>query len=122
MKKGSRIALILCAGILLLAGAALWLDNYIYWKRPSSVPVSAVKQVGVGWNYWIDCKPATNADPNLCTIYQPRTGEVLRRQAFVLRDQGRGASKAELNVESWNGTYIQLRNGARLYPSGEEFR
>lgn len=121
MMKVSRIASILCAGILLM-GVALWVDNYIYWRRPSSVPVSAVKQVGIGWNYWIDCRPATNAEPNVCTIYQPRTGEVLRRQDYVLQDKARGASKDELNIEAWDGTSIRLKNGERLYPTATESR
>ena len=120
MRKVTRLLLLVCAGIVIVMGIALWVDNHTYWKRPSGVPFSAVRQVGMGWNYWIDCIPSTKAEPNICTIYQPRTGEVLKRETFVLREKDRGALKDELNIESWDGTSIHLKNGEQLYPSAAE--
>jgi hypothetical protein len=116
MKAVTRLVLSVIAGIGTVLGMALWVDNRIYWKRPSSVPLSAVRQVGVGWNYWIDCTPTTDTQPNVCTIYQPRSGEILKRGPFILREKGRGALKAELQLDSWDGTSIRLKNGERLDP------
>src|SRR5437660_12501324 len=117
MRKVTRLLLLVCAGIVIVMGIALWVDNHTYWKRPSGVPFSAVRQVGMGWNYWIDCIPATKAEPNMCTIYQPRTGELLKRETFVLREKGRGTLNEESNIESWDGTSIQRKNREKLYPA-----
>lgn len=92
-------------------------DQLPFIRRPSGVPASATRMDAKGWRIWIDCIPGSDGKPNICTMYQARTGEILHRGRYVLNGSGKGATREELRIAYYDGTAIRLKNGTKLIPA-----
>src|SRR5580658_2751354 len=109
----------LSIGIALLALAFtlfLVVDEYPYYRRPPGVPSTATRMDEKGWRMWVDCTPSISGEPNSCTMYVARTGEIEEHGQFVIRGTSRGANRGELHILYFDGTSVRLKNGMRLDP------
>ena len=79
--------------------------------RPADVSVSAV------WteNGFIECSVEPEAHADRCTVRDSK-GILLASGLFILNNDGREATKAELNYAPFRGGRIYLQGGRFLYP------
>jgi len=89
-------------------------------SRPKGVPASAVWAGGVDGGAFFECAPSRQGEPNTCTVYNDRTGEVYMKGKFVLAGQSRGAKADELKYDSADGNRIYLEHDLVLSPLPQE--
>ena len=107
----------LVVAIVAVLSLVLLVDQYRFNRRPAGVPPSAIRISDKGSNWWLDCTPSVGAQPNICTVYAAKTGEVLRSSSFLLEGEKRGATREELQIAGYDGNVFLLKTGRKLVPA-----
>ena len=107
MKK-LRIGIALVIVMIVFVVAA---DSYLFKRRPKNVPVEAVFGNDKGNHIWIACESGGAGQPNHCTFYAPRNGEVIKTDSFVLEGTLAGLPKDQLSIVSFDYETITTTRG-----------